>query len=122
MREVSFTPKSLRARVTRAVIFVLTQHLQVKSECKKLHAQPSGTILIKAVFSPSSDTQVGLTGCRNQVSIITWPNRIFSLLEFGRIRINIGEEIRYDQITVSPLAGELLAVSNCGIVALPIGR
>ena len=75
---------------------ILTQNLQVKPVYKKLYAQPSGTILIKTVFSPSSDTQVGFTGCPNQVLIIVRTNRVSNFFELGWIRSNVGEEIRHD--------------------------
>ena len=70
------------------------------------NAQPYGAVLPEAeaiaLTPPRSDAKIRLAGRFDQVLIIFWTYWVFDIPEVVRVGVPIREQVRHDQILVSP--------------------
>ena len=82
------------------------QAIQVELLNMQADAQPNGAVLPEAkalaLTTPRSYAQVGLAGRFDQMLVILWTYWIVDIPEVVRIRVPISEQIRHDEILVTP--------------------
>ena len=88
------------------VVVIPAQAHQFELLNMKANAQPYGAVLPKAktptLTPPRSYAKIGLASGFDQVPVIFWSYWFRATPEVFRVGVPIGEQVRHDQILVSP--------------------